>query len=254
MSGYIYDDTAGTALTENDAAAPRVSSNRATVSVIEDGATRARYATVTASNALKIDGSAVTQPVSLAAAASAIAKAEDAASADLDVGVPAMAVRKASPANTSGNDGDYEMLQMSAGRLWASATIDAALPTGTNTVGDVGIKPRTTGGLTTYHLVSAGSTNATVVKNSAGQLFGWYVYNSNASMRKLAFHNSSSSPTAGASIFFTINVPGTAAANVFSDVGIAFSSGIAITTVTDLADNGTTAVSANDLTINLFYA
>lgn len=72
-----------------------------------------------------------TQPVSLAAGATAIAKAEDVASADADVGVPSMAVRKATPANTSGTDGDYEMLQMSAGRLWVDAsgktlTVDAS--------------------------------------------------------------------------------------------------------------------------------
>lgn len=71
----------------------------------------------------------------IAAGATNIAKAEDVASADADVGVPAMAVRKATPANTSGTDGDYEMLQMSAGRLWTSATIDAALPAGTNAIG-----------------------------------------------------------------------------------------------------------------------
>lgn len=71
----------------------------------------------------------------VAAGSTNIAKAEDTASADADVGVPAMAVRKATPANTSGLDGDYEMLQMSAGRLWTSATIDAALPAGTNAIG-----------------------------------------------------------------------------------------------------------------------
>jgi hypothetical protein len=65
-AGYIYDEVAGTALTENDAAAARINVNRAVVNVIEDGATRGRYSTVTASNALKVDGSAVTQPVSLA--------------------------------------------------------------------------------------------------------------------------------------------------------------------------------------------
>lgn len=71
----------------------------------------------------------------VAASATNIAKAEDAASASTDVGVPAMAIRKATPANTSDADGDYEMLQMSAGRLWTSATIDAALPTGANVIG-----------------------------------------------------------------------------------------------------------------------
>lgn len=71
----------------------------------------------------------------IAAGATNIAKAEDAASASADVGVPAMAIRKATPANTSDTDGDYEMIQMSAGRVWVSATVDAALPAGTNAIG-----------------------------------------------------------------------------------------------------------------------
>lgn len=55
------------------------------------------------------------------AATTSIGKEEDVASANADVGVPAMAVRKGSPANTSGTDGDYEFLQMSNGRLWTSS-------------------------------------------------------------------------------------------------------------------------------------
>ena len=90
-----------------------------------------------ATNGLDVDVTRVqgNVAVTLAAGATAIAKAEDVASADADVGVPAMAVRKATPANTSGTDGDYEMLQMSGGRLWTSATVDAALPAGTNAIG-----------------------------------------------------------------------------------------------------------------------
>ena len=63
MAGFIFDETAGTALTENDAAAARINANRATIAAIEDGATRARYATVTAANALKVDASGVAVPV-----------------------------------------------------------------------------------------------------------------------------------------------------------------------------------------------
>jgi hypothetical protein len=59
----------------------------------------------------------------VAAGATSFVKLEDVASADADAGVPAMAVRKATPANTSGTDGDYEMLQMSAGRVWTSSDI-----------------------------------------------------------------------------------------------------------------------------------
>lgn len=64
MNGYIYDDVAGTALTENDGAAARINVNRAQVATIEDGTTRGRYATVTAAGAQTVDGSGVTQPIS----------------------------------------------------------------------------------------------------------------------------------------------------------------------------------------------
>lgn len=64
-----------------------------------------------------------------------IVRSEDEASGDGHKGAVVLGVRKATPANTSGTDGDYEALQLSAGRLWASATIDAALPAGTNAIG-----------------------------------------------------------------------------------------------------------------------
>lgn len=62
-AGFIYDEVAGTALTENDAAAGRINVNRAQIHIIEDGSTRGRYATVTASNALKVDASGVAVPI-----------------------------------------------------------------------------------------------------------------------------------------------------------------------------------------------
>lgn len=95
----------------------------------------------------------------IAASATNIAKAEDAASADADVGVPAMAVRKATPANTSGTDGDYEMLQISAGRLWVSAVIDTALPAGTNAIGKLAANSGVTIGAVE---IAAAQTLATV--------------------------------------------------------------------------------------------
>lgn len=62
---------------------------------------------------------AASVPVVLPAAQDATA-AEDTASANADVGMKMLAVQKATPANTAGTDGDYEFLQMSAGRLWVS--------------------------------------------------------------------------------------------------------------------------------------
>lgn len=57
VAGYIYDEVAGTALTENDVAAARINANRAQIHILEDASTRGRYAAVTASNALKVDAS-----------------------------------------------------------------------------------------------------------------------------------------------------------------------------------------------------
>lgn len=87
-------------------------------------------------NSITVDnGGTFATQATIAAGATNIAKAEDVASADADVGVPAMAIRQSSPANTSGTNGDWEALQMNAGRLWTSATIDAALPAGSNVIG-----------------------------------------------------------------------------------------------------------------------
>ena len=134
-----------------------------------------------------------------------------------------------------------------------NANIIAALPTGTNTIGNVGLTPQTTNGLTTFQLVAAATTNATNIKASAGQVFGWYIYNSNAAARKVAFHNTAGAPTAGASVLFSLMIPPSAGANVEFTNGITFSTGIAITTVTGIANADSAAVALNDLLINIFY-
>lgn len=110
-----------------------------------------------------------------------------------------------------------------------------------------------TGGATVFHLVSTASTNANNIKASAGKVTGWYIYNSNGSARKVAFHNTAGTPTAGASVYFSIVIPAISGANCPFPAGINFSTGIAITTTTGLADSDATAVAANDLIINIFY-
>lgn len=61
-AGFIYDDVAGTALTENDTAAARIDSKRAAVGVIESAATRglaAEVLTTTADNTVATTNSLV---------------------------------------------------------------------------------------------------------------------------------------------------------------------------------------------------
>lgn len=135
MADSSVDVTAGTG-TSIDTRTEATNGNHRQVIVIGDPSTNAGVAPVDAAAGLKVDLGADNDVV-VSAAATSIGKAEDSASADADVGVPAMAVRKATPADTSGTDGDYEMLQMDNGRLWVSATVDAALPAGTNVIGGV---------------------------------------------------------------------------------------------------------------------
>lgn len=60
--GYIFDETAGTSLTENDVGAARMDSKRAIVNVLEDATTRGRRAIVSASGGLLGDqGAPATQ-------------------------------------------------------------------------------------------------------------------------------------------------------------------------------------------------
>lgn len=55
MSGHIFDEVAGTALTENDAAASRIDSKRAQVMVVEDATTRGQRQVVTATGAASVN-------------------------------------------------------------------------------------------------------------------------------------------------------------------------------------------------------
>jgi len=60
-----------------------------------------------------------------------LGKQEDAAHSDGDLGVMALAVRTASPANRSSTNGDYEPLQLDEGRLWTSTVVTSVpAPTG----------------------------------------------------------------------------------------------------------------------------
>lgn len=115
------------------------------------------------------------------------------------------------------------------------------------------ITPAASGGLSIYRALDSDETGITV-KASAGQLYGYYVYNGASSVRYMKIYNKASSvPTSSDTPVITIPIPATAAANVEFSNGIAFDTGIGIRTTTGLADNDTGAPAANDVQVNLFY-
>jgi len=122
-AGFIFDEVAGTTLTENDAGAARMDSKRAQVAVIEDETTRGRRVTVTASNALKVDGSAVTQPVSGTVTANA----------GTNLNTSALALESGGNLDDIATDIATLAGAVAAGQM--QVDVVAALPTGTNQIG-----------------------------------------------------------------------------------------------------------------------
>jgi hypothetical protein len=131
-----------------------------------------------------------------------------------------------------------------------------ALAAGTNVVGYVGLEARTSGGLSVSRVISGASTNATVAKASAGQVYGWYCSNTNDSPRYVKLYNTSSSPTVGTDTpTHTILVPGNSGSGCTATFphGIAFSTGISYAITAVAADNDTTAVAANEIIVHIHY-
>lgn len=109
---------------------------------------------------------------------------------------------------------------------------------------------------TPYKLNSAASTNATSVSATANTLlYGYYISNTNSSVRYVKFYNKASAPTVGTDVpVLVLAIPGSGAANVSFPAGINFTTGLAFATTTGAADSDTGAVAANEIIVNLVYA
>lgn len=102
---------------------------------------------------------------------------------------------------------------------------------------------------------SAASTNATVAKAAAGNLFNVLWSNANAAVRYLKIYNKATAPTVGTDTpILTITLPALTTSFITFD-SLYFSTGISYALTTGIADADTGAVSAADiLGLNLAYA
>jgi len=147
-----------------------------------------------------------------------------------------------------------ELLTRPTGDL-ASATISGTLATGNALIGDTATQYRSTAsGASATHLVSAATTNSTLVKNSAGKVLGWYFANTTVSWIYVKLHNQATAPTAGTGVVRTIAVPPNGISQFFSEGGITFSTGIGMTAVAGIADSDNTAITASALVGELIWA
>lgn len=105
-------------------------------------------------------------------------------------------------------------------------------------------------------LISANSTNSTLVSAYPCYLTGLCLIDINASPAWLKLYNKATAPTVGTDTpVMTIEIPGNGVIEniTFPDGGIYFDTGLGFGITTALADNSTSAVAANEVVINLFY-
>ncbi len=128
----------------------------------------------------------------------------------------------------------------------APIAVDSMLPP------PVSLAPTTSGGSSIYRNIDLGSTGQ-VVKASAGQLYGYYIYNNATSVRYLKIYDKATAATNSDTPVMTYPIPAGSAANVAFPNGVAFASGISVRAVTGVADNDTGAPTTNDVVVNLNY-
>lgn len=111
----------------------------------------------------------------------------------------------------------------------AGAILDAALGTApTNALG-ASLFPVTSGGCSTA--VSQALTTSINVKSTPGQLYGYTIYNPNASTVYIFWYNTATTPgTIGSTtnLLYQIGIPTGSAAHISLDYGVVFSTGIAV--------------------------
>lgn len=108
----VLDATNGPAAIKPPSTAP-VAADKALVVAISPNSVNANGPATSANSAPVVIASDQAWPVGT----TGFMKKEDVASADGDAGIPAMAIQRATPADTAA-DLDYSMLQMSGGGLW----------------------------------------------------------------------------------------------------------------------------------------
>jgi hypothetical protein len=137
----------------------------------------------------------------------------------------------------------------------------AALPAGTNVIGDVGISgARTSGGTTIFRSLDLDESEEEI-KSSAGQVYWIHAMNLAATKRFLKFYNATAANvTVGTTtpvLTFPLGTTGdtNGAGFTFSiPNGIAFGTAITVAVTTGVGDADTGAPGANEVVVNIGYA
>jgi hypothetical protein len=173
----------------------------------------------------------------------------------VSIGDTATAAAVAKINNATPGSSDYGVtVRTVAGQASLPMRIDPVGTTVQPVSGSINQVPATSGGLPhSFHLVSAGSTNANNVKASPGQVYGWSIFNNAVYPVYVKLYDTAGTPTAGTGVVQTIGVQAGTGRDFSLDSGIAFGTGIGLTITKGIADSDATAVLASDCVVDLFY-
>ena len=144
-------------------------------------------------------------------------------------------------------------LRNAFGDLATEATAEKINSTQTDGSQKTKVIPAASGGMSVYRNVNLGSGGVNI-KSSAGQIYGWFLFNNAGSVRYVKLYNKGSSPSVGFDTpFMTIPLPPGGGANVNFVSGIALSSGIGIGATTGVADGDSSSPGANEVIVNIIY-
>jgi hypothetical protein len=161
-------------------------------------------------------------------------------------------------ANSGVDIGDVDVLSIAAGDNNIGNVDIASIAAGSNLIGDVAIGPRTTGGATPYSYISDG-TDFVSVTDGATTLYGISCTSTDATVVYIKFYDKATAPDPSAdaaSIKLRFAVPSAATGGGFVwnvPQGMDFPTGLGFALVTGAADTDETAVTANEVMVNLVY-
>jgi hypothetical protein len=173
---------------------------------------------------------------------------------------PAVALLTTMDADTGGMLTALQTLDNIVSGSEAQVDIVDPIPAGTNAIGNVGIVPRTSGGMTPFRSLDIDESEEEI-KATAGQLFSITAFNTTAAPLYLKFYNATAANvTVGTTTpVLTFLVPGNADSDGAgfiwnNDIGFAFGTAITVACTTAVADADTGAPGANACLINVGYA
>lgn len=154
---------------------------------------------------------------------------------------------------------DYSEVLVDIMGAQGASTGSSSLPVNI-TGGNVGLSNGSLGasasvaGTTISKVLAAATTNATLVKSTAGRIYGYHLTNNTAATKFVRFYNLTTAPTVGTSVpVMVVPVGPNDSVVVDHTIPISFATGISYSITGAFADLDATAVAAGDVVGHILY-